>query len=113
DRVVVLRICNSCFPNRLARFGLECYESAIDHGSDDFSLVDRNASIHNAATDLGPDSRLINFRIPTPSSLPRASVDGEDHAPVCDPIQRAIPEERGCFLITASLPDVECPGQTE
>src|SRR5213593_90919 len=113
DRVVVLRICDARFPNRLTRFCIQSLEPAIDYGRDDLPQINSNAAIHNTATDLGPDSGLINFRIPPPSFLPRAGIDGEDDAPVCDAAQTAIPEKRSCFLIAASLSDVIRPGQTK
>src|SRR5206468_13099655 len=72
DRVVILRKCDARFPDRLTGFGVQSFESAIDHWRDDFALINSNATIHNAATDLWRDSGLIDFRIPPPSFLPRA-----------------------------------------
>src|SRR5262249_30970417 len=105
--------CDARFPNRLARFGIESFESAIDHWRDDFPLIDRNAAIHNTATDLRPDIALIDFRIPAPSLLPRARIDTEYTTPACHPIQCVVPDVRKSFLSSASLPDVVRPGQPE
>src|SRR5213075_2363441 len=72
DRIVVLSKCDARFPDWLTRFSIQSFESAIDHGRDYLALIDRNAAIHNAATDLWADSGLIDFRIPPLSFLPRA-----------------------------------------
>src|SRR5207247_10108453 len=52
DRVVVLRICDEGFPKRLTRFGIQSFESAIDHGRDDLPLIDRTAAVANGAMAL-------------------------------------------------------------
>src|SRR2546422_729289 len=86
DRVTVLGICDARFPNRFTCFGIQSFESAIDHRRDDFPLISCNAAIHNTATDLRPHSSLIDFRIPSPSFLPCAGIDGKNNTPIRDSV---------------------------
>src|SRR5204862_1222411 len=77
------------------------------------SLIDGKTAIDNTAADLRPHGGLIHFGVPTPAFLACARIDGEDNAPVGDPVDRAIPEERRAFLITATRPDVIRPCEAE
>ena len=56
---------------------------------------------------------LVHFRIPAPFFLAGACIQGEDHAPIRDAIQRAVPDQRSRFLIAAALADVVGPSQAE
>ena len=84
--VIVLRIGNARFPYGLTRLGVQGFQSAVDNRCDDFPLIYRKASIHNAATDFRPHGDLVDFRIPSPAFFPRTRVDGKHNAPVRDSV---------------------------
>ena len=82
-------------------------------GRDDHALVDGEPAIDDAATDLGPDRRLIDLRIPAPALLAGARIDGEHDAPVGDAEDRAVRDERRGLLPAAARSDVVGPGEAK
>src|SRR5262249_40068895 len=113
DRIIVLRKCDSGFPHRLAGFCVEAFESAVDHGGNGLALVKGRSAIHDSATDLRSNRRLIDFRIPSPEFFACAGIEGIDNTPVRDAEQLPIPHQRRALLIAASRTYVVCPGKTK
>ena len=77
------------------------------------SLIDRDAAIHNAATNGGPHGRLVHFRIPAPALFAGARIYGENDAPVGDAVDGPVPHQRRGFLTAAACAQVVGPGQSQ
>src|SRR5262249_8952152 len=101
------------FPYRFTRFCIESLEPAINHRRNDLALIDRDATIHDAAANLWTNRRLVYFRIPSPSLLAGPCIDGIDDAPIRDCVDISIPEQRCSFLVASTSSDFICPGQAK
>ncbi len=111
-RVMVLRERYSRLPHDLAVLGVEGLQPAVDDRRDDQAFVQRQSTVHDAATDLRAHAISIHLRIRSPFARAGARVDGNDDAPVRDAVDDAIPDERRRFLPAASEAELEGPHGT-
>ena len=110
---MILRVRDARFPDHLPGLRVEGQQPSVDGRGDDQALVDRQAPVDHAAADLRAHGGLVHFRIPAPFLMPRAGIDGEHDAPVRDPVEDAVREERRRFLPAAARPHIVGPRQPE
>src|SRR5215471_17627078 len=113
DGVIFLRVRDTRFPNGLAGFGVERDEATVDDGRDDQALIERDATLHDAAADLGAGLILVDLGVPTPLFLAGARIDGEDDAPVGDAEESPVPEQGRSFLAATAAADIIRPDGVE
>jgi hypothetical protein len=83
---------------------LESNKTAVDDRNDDFTLIQRNASADNAAAKA--DAAGLDLWVIAPNFFSGSRVDGKGDAPVGDPINNAVGEQRRCFLRSSAWSDL-------
>src|SRR5439155_25082327 len=109
----ILWVGDARFSNRLTGLGIEPFQAPVDNGSDDLSLINRQAAVHNAAADLGLNRSAVDFRVPAPLFLTGAGIDSINDAPVGDSVNRAVHHKGRSFLIAAAHSNVIRPGEPQ
>src|SRR6185369_3236480 len=113
QRLLILRISDASFPNRLPRFGVERYQSSVVDRHIDLVVVERETAIHDATAHSGAGRLPVDFRIPAPFLLAGSRIKGEHDAPVGDAENRVVPHERRGFLVSSAFAHFVKPGKPE
>ena len=73
---------------------------------------DGDAAVHDAAAHLQA-RLLVNFRIEFPEVLASLRINGVDHTPIGDVVERVVPEQGCGFLIAAARAELVGPGKAQ
>src|SRR5262249_44368342 len=95
-------------PEHLSGRGVESHQASVHHGYDDFAFVQCDAPVMDAAAET--NAAMNDLRVIAPHLFPAPGVDGKRDAPVRDSIKHTVCKKRRCFLISATVADLDRPG---